>query len=83
MNELDSVIVTEYIPFDTPADQIAADPEVSTEFTNKVNSHLSAAGRVDLVTVNKRLLTLRKRGEDKGGLPRLERRYYGRKPKPR
>ena len=83
MNELDSVIVTEYVPFDTPADKIVADPEVSAEFTNKVNSHLPAAGRVNPATVNWRLLTLRKRGEDKGGLPRLERRYNGRKPKPR
>ena len=83
MDQLDSVIVEQYVRFDTPADQIVADPEVSAEFTHKVNSKLPAVQRVDPATINWRLLTLRKRGEDKGGLPRLERRYNGRKPKPR
>lgn len=83
MDRLDSVIVTEYVQFGTPADKIIADPNVSAEFTSRVNSKLSADQRVDTATVNRRLLTLRKRGEEKGGLPRLERRYHGRKVKPR
>jgi len=83
MDRLDSVIVTEYVEFDTPADKIVADPGVSAEFTGKVNSKLPAVQRVDPATVNWRLLTLRKRGEDNGGLPRLERCYNGRKGKPR
>lgn len=35
MNDLDSVIVAEYVPFGTPADTIVADPEVSEEFTQR------------------------------------------------
>lgn len=80
---LDSVIVAQYVEFGIPADNIVADPKVSAEFTRKVNSRLPNADQVDSATVNRRLLNLRKRGEDKGGLPRLERRYNGRKVKPR
>jgi hypothetical protein len=80
MESLDSVIVSEYPQFNVPADQIVADPELSTKFLGKVNKQLPANQRVDVATFNKRLLNLRRRGEENGGLPRLRRDYNGRGP---
>ena len=84
MKTLDSVIVAEYPVFNVPADQIVADPKLAAEFQQAVNSKLPTPARVDLATLNKRLLNLRRRGQGNGGLPRLERGYNGRGPnKPR
>ena len=86
LETLDSAIVAEYPTFGVPADQIVSDPSVAEAFWIAVQLRLPATGDVDVVTKNKRLLNLRRRGEDKGGLPRLERGYNGRgpnKPKPR
>jgi len=81
--ELDRVIVETYVRFDTPADQIVADPDLAGQFGDAVNGRLPREDQVDLATLNKRLLNLRRRGEEKGGLPRLRRDYNGRGPKPR
>ncbi len=75
---LDKAIVAAYPVFDTPADQIVSDPDVGQEFLTQVHHLLPARERFDLATVNKRLLNLRRRGEDNGGLPRLRRDYRGR-----
>ena len=86
---LDDVICESYVEFKTPVDRIVASPALSKEFASLVNSQFPRGERRDVETINWRLMTLRKRGEDKGGLPRLERAYYGRevkkdrKPKPR
>jgi len=80
---LDQVIRAEYKRFDTPVDQIVSNPELAGEFTASVKAKLPADGEVDIATVNWRLMTLRKRGQDKGGLPRIRNAYKGRKPKPR
>ncbi len=78
MQVLDSAIIAEYVKFDTPADQIVSDPHLSIEFGTAVNSRLPTEERVDQTTLNRRVLNLRRRGEDKGGLPRLRRGYNGR-----
>jgi hypothetical protein len=84
METLDSVIVAEYPVFNVPADQIVSDPALSVRFQDAVNQKLPPAAQVDVATLNKRLLNLRRRGEGNGGLPRLERGYNGRGPnKPR
>lgn len=83
---LDAAIIEEYSKLRVPADQIVADPQLSSSFCDAVNRHMGTLAAVDQATLNKRLLNLRRRGEDKGGLPRLERAYNGRgdtKPKPR
>lgn len=81
---LDSVIITEYPLYGVPADQIVADPVLSAEFQLRVNRQLPPESQVDYATFNKRLLNLRRRGQENGGLPRLERGYSGRGPnKPR
>ena len=78
MSLLDSVIIEQYIRFDTPADQIVSDPEVSHRFQRAVNANLSPEEQVDLPVLNHQILNLRKRGENNGGLPRLRRSYGGR-----
>ena len=80
METLDSVIVAAYPKFNVPADQIVSDPELAASFQQVVRDKLPEAQRVDLATMNKRLLNLRRRGQGKGGLPRLERGYNGRGP---
>jgi hypothetical protein len=75
---LDEAILTVYPDFDTPADQIVADPAVSQKLADKVNSFLPGEAKATLAEINKRVLNLRRRGEDKGGLPRLRRTHRGR-----
>jgi hypothetical protein len=75
---LDRAIVAAYEQFDTPADQIVTDPEIGQSFAQRVNDLLAEGERYDLPVVNKRLLNLRRRGQEKGGLPRLRRDYDGR-----
>ena len=76
---LDDTIRDCYMAFGVAADQIVTDPDVAEQFAGFVNSNLTE-GRTafGVATINRRLLTLRKRGEEKGGLPRLERAYFGR-----
>ena len=84
MMTLDEAIIAEYKRLNTPADQIVSDPEISGRFADAVNGRLPAKNQEDLTAINKRLLNLRRRGEDNGGLPRLCRNYNGRGPqKPR
>lgn len=78
MKRVDQIIVEAYTTYPRPPDQIVSDPEVSADFAARVNSQLSPKECLDVATVNKRLLNLRRRGEDKGGLPRRWRRYNGR-----
>jgi len=81
---LDSVIISEYPLYGVPADQIVADPELNAEFRARVNRQLPLELRVDTAAFNKRLLNLRRLGQAKGGLPRLEPGYNGRgRSKPR
>lgn len=80
MSHLDDAIVEQYVRFDTPADQIVSDPELAEEFRQAVNQELSPEEQVALSDLNRRVLNLRKRGKDKGGLPRLRRSYHGRMP---
>jgi hypothetical protein len=74
MTSIDSVIIEEYAKLGIPADQNVADPQVSAQFHDAVMDRLPDELHVDQATLNKRLLNLRRRGEDKGGLPRLQRR---------
>jgi len=86
---VDEIIRAKYREFATPVDRILADANLVEAFAAMVNVKLPADEHVEVKWLNWRLMTLRKRGEGKGGLPRLERAYYGRetepqrKPKPR
>ena len=75
---VDHVIIDTYVRFAVPADRIVADPNMATSFAEEVNSSLPGDVNYTVDKINWRLLALRKRGEAKGGLPRLQRAYYGR-----
>ena len=89
MKLLDSVIRAEYRRFGMPVDRLVSDPHLAAKFASVVNAKMPADGETDVASISWRLMSLRKRGEDKGGLPRLQRAYYGRQmkqpraPKPR
>ena len=83
MKLLDDAICLEYERFAVPADRIVIDPHLAAEFADRVKASLSMDAELDVAAVNHRLIALRKRGEAKGGLPRLERDYRERKPRPR
>lgn len=76
------VIRDQYVQFNTSVDKIAASSDLSSEFARLVNAELPAEDQVDVETIIWRLFTLRKRGEENGGLPRLQRAYHGRETKP-
>jgi|GEM_PF-545489 len=79
---VDTVIRQKYEFFDTPVDQIVSDESLAKKFAKLVNAELPDSDKVELTWLKQRLLSLRKRGEDKGGLPRIRRSYFGRDKKP-
>jgi hypothetical protein len=72
--DLAQAIREEYPEFQTPADQIVIDSDVSEQFAARVSKRLGLRKVLDATTVNKRLLNERKCGR----LPRLERAFNGR-----
>ena len=72
------VVKREYVKFDVPADRIPADPEKAAEFLQRVNRELPQDIHFSLPELNTTLINLRRKGEAKGGLPRLRRTYRGR-----
>lgn len=78
MNAVDTAIVTIYVDFNVPADQIVLDPTLSNKFGEAVNAALPNEQAVTVIEINRRMISLRKKGADNGGLPRLRRDYFGR-----
>jgi hypothetical protein len=72
----DSVLKEMYVEYDTPCDRLVSDPaklvSFAQDYTERTGQHIEPAG------VSHRLLSLRKLGEAKGGLPRIRRKYNGR-----
>mgnify|MGYP001286575332 CR=1 FL=1 len=60
-----------YIEFDVPADRIVEDDAKARAFVRLVNTKLPDGVRLNVVSCNSRMLSLRKKGENKGGLPRI------------
>ena len=60
----------EYSASGYTVDDILVDPPVALEFARKVNEQIGD-GYAAVAPVLRRLLTLRKRGERRGGLPRI------------
>jgi hypothetical protein len=72
----DTVIISMYRTANIPCDSIVSDPNVLSKFTQ---GYAQATGeRMTDAEMGHHLLALRKRGEAKGGLPRIRRRYDGR-----
>jgi hypothetical protein len=72
----DAIIVALYRAGDEPADRIVCSPEKLCAFTQAYNARAGEA--VVPAAMGQHLLNLRRRGEAKGGLPRLRRAYRGR-----
>jgi len=72
----DSILKEMYIKNNTPCDRIVSNPERLLAFTQ---AYMDLTGQeIEPADLAHRLLTLRKLGEAKGGLPRLRRAYLGR-----
>ena len=83
-NSLDSAIIYTYVEFNgdssepVSADAIVSDIDRQDRFWKAVSKRHRSAATLDRRDLNRRLLSLRKRGQAKGGLPRLHRSYGGR-----
>lgn len=77
MQEFDDAIIKEmYRDYDIPCDTLVSDQELFLPFAE---DYVQRTGQeVEPPKFAKHLLTLRKRGEANGGLPRLRRSYNGR-----
>jgi len=74
----DIVICREYEEIPEAVDDILTDPDVLQRLLTAVNENLPPQSRFSAKDLGKRLLTLRKRGQDNGGLVRKHRSYSGR-----
>ena len=72
----DSAIVVVYVEFDVPCDRLVANQAKLLQFRDRYRQMTGHAP--DLTELGEHLLNLRRRGEAKGGLPRLRRGYSGR-----
>lgn len=72
----DNVLKLMYVEYDTPCDSLVSDPARLLSFAD--NYAERTGQHVEPAQVSHRLLTLRKLGEAKGGLPKLRRKYNGR-----
>lgn len=66
---LDEQIRIAYRKCGMSVDDLLIDPEQSSGFANEVLRSLDALSQVDVPTVLRRLVALRKRGKGNGGLP--------------
>lgn len=70
MCDLDQAVISAYIGFDVPSDQIVKDDALKAAFVKHVASHMSSdEAKSEPSTVIDRLIYLRKRGQ----LPRIRR----------
>jgi hypothetical protein len=72
----DSVLKQMYIEYNTPCDPLVSDPARLLSFAEDYEERTGQ--QVEPAQLSHRLLTLRKLGEAKGGLPKLRRKYNGR-----
>lgn len=72
----DGVLKQMYVEYDTPCDPLVSDPSKLLSFAADYGERTGQ--QVEPAQVSHRLLTLRKLGEAKGGLPKIRRRYNGR-----
>lgn len=68
--DLKTVIREEYVSFNVPADQIVTDISLAKQFMARVQARYPDA-LLELSTFNRLLINLRKKGENRGGLPKI------------
>lgn len=72
----DDILRKMYVEYNAPCDRLVSNPVSLQAFAE---DYVQRTGQqVEAVQVSHRLLTLRKLGAAKGGLPRLRRSYQGR-----
>jgi len=77
MKAFDDVVLRKmYREYDVPCDALVSDQTQLSAFATDYTARTGQATQASELA--HRLLALRKRGEAKGGLPRLRRRYNGR-----
>ncbi len=72
----DAILKQMYIEYNTPCDRLVSNPGSLQAFAEDYAQRTGQ--QVEAARVSHRLLTLRKLGQAKGGLPRLRRAYNGR-----
>jgi len=72
----DDVLKEMYVEYNIACDRLVSDPASLQSFAQDYTQRTGQ--QVEAAHVSHRLLTLRKLGQDKGGLPRLRRKYNGR-----
>ncbi len=73
----DSVLIRLYVKHDVPCDRLVSNPSTLHRFSaeySALSGHI-----VEVSELSHHLLNLRRKGEKNGGLPRLRRKYNGRK----
>lgn len=65
-----------YVECNTPCDRLVSDPANLLSFTEQYTERTGQ--QVEAAQLSQHLLSLRKLGEAKGGLPKLRRKYNGR-----
>ncbi len=79
----DEVLRKHYAQTVDAVDEIVGDIQILAKFLARVNADLPQSYQFTPKEISKRLFTLRKRGEDNGGLVRKYRQFNGRNRKPR
>lgn len=72
----DNVLKEMYVEYNIACDRLVSNPESLLSFTKDYAERTGQ--QAEAAQLSHRLLTLRKLGQDKGGLPRLRRAYNGR-----
>ena len=72
----DDILREMYIEYNVACDRLVSDPSKLLSFSK---DYIQRTGQqIEPSQLAHRLLTLRKLGQDKGGLPRIRRAYHGR-----
>ncbi len=72
-SSLDAIVAARYRGYlerGLSVDDILTDPDEAAGFARSVNERLPIGERLPSSVILRRLITLRKRGQDRGGLPR-------------
>ena len=71
-----STLIKMYKEYHIPCDQLVSNPQTLTKFTSEYKKRTGE--EAEPAQMGREMLNLRRRGEAKGGLPRLMRKYHGR-----
>lgn len=76
-------IRSRFLSLDVSVDELLVHPDDAKAFADAISSEVLSVADVDVPSILRELIRLRKIGEARGGLPRRVRQYRGRGPRPR